>query len=573
MKFLPILAAVAVGLAAGWWARGRNAGPTAPSHAAHSGSDPAAGQRKLRFYQSPMHPWITSPEPGLCTICGMKLVPVYEGEAGFDSAEGVLSLGSNSVTAVGIATAPADVRRLTRTLRVAGTLDDDDSRHRVVSARVEGRIESVTVHNEGAEIREGTELATIYSPTLLAAAREYAALATSGDDSGPLLTAARTRLRQLGLADAQIQSLPSTVGPDTRTLPWLAPMSGTIVKRSIYAGQWVREGDPLYEIADFTTMWFKADLYERDLPWVRTSQEVVVTLPSRPGEAFTNRVAFIDPNFNDMTRSTRLRVEIPNPADPATGIRRFQHRVYAEARIHVVSEPVLALPRSAVLNPGGAPSAWVELAPGNYQNRPLQLGRAGDDAWEILAGVEPGERVVTQGGLLLDAQSQLRGGITPATPTNTPPATKADAPAWKPSSPAASRLAADALRAAATVGAALAKDDLKAYHDARPRWGAALDSLAKSDSPPPAAWLVRLPEAKDLPAARKAFHEAILPWTPLALESRKSPGLESLKVYRCPMTSRSFPGAPPKAVWWQVEGPLRNPWFGADMLDCGTELP
>lgn len=570
------LMVMGVGMGSGWWWRGRS------SHGAHPTT--TTSTRKIRMYQSPMHPWITSPEPGNCTLCGMKLVPVYEGEAGFDSGEGTLRLGSNSISVVGIASVPVDVRRLTRTLRLSGTLDDDDSRHRILSAYVEGRVESLSVHSEGAEIVEGTELATVYSPVLLGAVREYLSLASSGE-SGSLMTAAALRLRQMGLGEAQVKALPTSFTNGQRILPWLSPMSGTVVKRMVYGGQWVRDGDPLYEVADFGVMWFKADAYERDLPWLRIGQEVVMTLPSLPGQAFTNRINFIDPNLDMMTRSTRVRVEVPNPRSGDGGGRLFRHRGYAEARVRVESEPVVVVPRTAVLNPGGAPVVWVELAQGQYQQRSVRLGRAGDDSWEVVEGLDTGERVVVQGGVVLDGQAQMRGGGVPSTTKGDGDAggpgqqildvaSKMSPASWHPGSPEVETQAVGLLKVLSNLAGVLAHDDLAGFNRVRIEWTKAAQSLAALDKDaPPADWLKPLPEAKDLADARKGFHDLTLIWSPLVLELRKREAFHHLKVYRCPMTARAFPGAPPKAVWWQWSGPKQNPWFGADMLDCGTEVP
>ncbi len=575
------------GMGAGWWWRGRSGSEANPS--------PTASARKIRMYQSPMHPWITSPEPGNCTLCGMKLVPVYEGDAGFDSGEGSLRLGSNSISVVGIASVPIDVRRLTRSLRLAGTLDDDDSRHRILSAYVEGRIETLSVHSEGVEIVEGTELATVYSPVLLGAVREYLSLA-SGGESGSLMTAAALRLRQMGLGEAQVQDLTKSFTNGQRLLPWLSPMSGTVVKRLVYGGQWVREGDPLFEVADFAVMWFKADAYERDLPWLRVGQEVVMTLPSLPGQSFTNRITFIDPNLDMMTRSTRVRVEVPNPKSGPEHARLFRHRGYAEARVRVESEPVLVVPRTAVLNPGGSPVVWVEQAEGHYQQRSIRLGRAGDDAWEVIEGLDAGERVVVQGGVILDGQAQMRGGggtsaPDPMTGTNGIAGASAASSAggeaggpgavspvpvtsWRPGSPEIEAKVVGLLKILSRMAAVLAQDDLPGFNRVRPEWSEATQPLtALGQGAPPVDWLKPLAEAKDLASARKGFHGLSLVWSPLVLELRKRETFQNLKVYRCPMTARAFPGAPPRAVWWQWDGPLRNPWFGADMLDCGTEVP
>ena len=564
---------VGAGLGTGWWWRGR-------SGHIHGDAAVASGTRKVRFYQSPMHPWITAPEPGLCTICGMKLVPVYEGEAGFDAAEGVLRLGSNSITAVGIASAPVEIGRVVKTLRLAGTLDDDDSRHRIVSAYVEGRIETLAVASEGVEIREGTELATLYSPALLGAVREYVSLA-SGGETGPLMAAAALRLRQMGLGEAQVKALPSGFGAEQRTLPWLSPMSGTVVKRMVYAGQWVKEGDPMFEVADFGTLWFKGDVYERDLPWLRVGQNVELTTPSLPGRLFTNRITFIDPNLDMMTRSTRIRVEVPNPELGGGRGRLFRHRLYAEARVRVESEPVLVVPRSAVLNPGGVARVWVELGAGSYQERTIRVGRVGDAVWEVVDGLEAGERVVLNAGVLGGSSefsvSSFKGEGTAPPDVGGYKLPVASSPL--PDGKEEKQIVPDAvsgrlMRVLAGVAGELAKDDLAGFNRVRVEWGKAVaEARAAGTNAPAAKQIVELPEARDLATARKLFHGLVEAWTPVVLAARKQEGFGELKVYRCPMTAKAFPGAPAKAVWWQFGGPLRNPWFGVEMLDCGTEVP
>ena len=329
----------------------------------------------------------------------------------------------------------------------------------------------------------------------------------------------------------------------------------------------------MFEVADFGTMWFKGDVYERDLAWVRVGQEVVLTTPSLPGRLFTNRIAFIDPNLDMMTRSTRIRVEMPNPDLGEGRGRVFRHRVYAEAQVRLESEPVLVVPRSAVLNPGGVARVWVELAAGNYQERTIRVGRVGDAVWEVVEGLDAGERVVLNAGVLggsseFSVSSFKRDG-------GELPVANSQLPDGKPDA-----AQGGLMRVLAGVAAELAKDDLAGFNRARVEWGTAVAEVRGDGTKAPPdvggyreGMLVELPEARDLATARKAFHGLVEAWTPVVMGARKQEGFGDLKVYRCPMTAKAFPGAPAKAVWWQFGGPLRNPWFGAEMLDCGTEVP
>ncbi len=591
---LPIVATAVVAGAIGWFAR-----PHLSHGAGHGDAGPAAdasGTRRILYFQSPMHPWIRSDLPGKCTVCGMDLVPVREGEA--PAADGLVTLGSNAVTVVGVRTEAVRREPLVRTLRFAGTIDDDDSRHRILSAYLDGRIEELFVNNEGAEVVAGQRLARFYSPMLLTAVREHVALrrdaSVTADSS--LLAGSATRLRQLGLTDAQVTALPGTFRETDLAIDILAPMSGTVVKRTAYAGQYVKEGEPLFELGDFTTMWFKFDAYERDLAWLRPGQAVEITTVALPGRVFTNAVAFIDPNVDPATRSAKVRVEVPNPSSTVDGRaeRLFRHRLFADARVRTVAPDALCVPRSAVLSTGGAPVAYVEHAPGNYEARALRLGRVGDELVEVTAGLAEGERVVTQGNLLLDSQSQIAGVARPAElpepegagvgPVVQPEGRSAAAvPVVAPPAAAmtetAQRAVRDFLKAADAVREALAADDLARFNAAATALHpvvAALPEIAALPALARAGKAAHLPEAKDLSSARKSFYPLSTDLVEAVRGLRSASGTGAMftdvKLYQCPMVKRAFPDAPKTAAWIQLGGPVRNPWFGADMLDCGTEL-
>lgn len=373
--------------------------------------------RRVLYYQSSMHPWIKSDQPGNCTICGMKLTPVYEGEEKATASPDLVLLPSNSIAAIHLRTRPVERRKIERTLRVAGRIDDDDTRHRFVAAYVEGRIDRLFVNHVGAEVTEGQPLATFYSPSLLTAEREYLAV-LRGISIGPaeaseqthhaLLAGAEQRLRRMGLAPDQIQSLRNK--PENQMHTELrAPVTGTVVQRFVYEGEYVREGDKLFEIADFNTMWFLFDAYERDLAWLKPGLEVEITTASLPGITLRSSIRFIDPNLNETTRSAQVRVELPNPLveGPHGPRRQLYHRLYADAVVRSPGVEALSAPRSAILQAGSQAVAYVEMGPGAYRQVKVQTGRVGDEFVEIIRGLAEGDKVVTAGNLLVDAQSQL----------------------------------------------------------------------------------------------------------------------------------------------------------------------
>lgn len=506
--------------------------------------------RRIRLYQSPMHPWVTSDRPGKCTVCGMDLVPVYdEGEtrAVERRTPGSVLLPPGSPAVLGVSTEIVRRRPFQRTLRLSGMIGEDESRHGVITAPVEGRVDGLAMSCEGETIVRRQPLVTLFSRTLLEAAADYrTALKSSPADA----VVARRKLEQIGLVWEQIEAIPTRQEDDIH-FGILAPLSGTIVKAYVNEGQQVKAGEKLFEIADFTRMWAMFTVYEQDLPWVQRGQIVEVRTPSLPGETLRSRVSFISPNLDDMSRSARVRVVLENPD------RRIRNRIYAEGLLTVEIPDALTVPRGAVLASGGSPRVYVETASGDYRPRSVRLGRTGDRFIEVLEGLGEGERVVLSGAMLIDGQAQLEALAPPSGPN----AAVSNQPVVLDASSSAKSPLGEYLSAVAMVQAALASDDLAAAN-------AALKAVPE---PPLNTVRVPVPEpAGDLARLRQSF----LPWSVdvarAALELAPRPA--GLRVFRCTMTGRLWEGAPSKAEWIQFDAAPRNPFWGAAMPDCGVEV-
>lgn len=370
-------------------------------------------------YQCPMHPWIKSDKPGdKCTICGMTLVAAPAGDVTAAADANLVTLSSASASVVGVQTAMVRRGSLERTLRVNGVIEDDDTRHRILSARVPGRVDKLFVNYVGAEVREGEPLATLYSPEILTAEREYVERVKAGD-SFPAAerSSARERLLDLGLAPEDVTALEQSLQP-TALFTLRAPMTGTVVARHVYEGQQLNkdqseQGTRLFEIGDFSSMWFVFDAYEPDLAWLQVGQNVTVTVASLPGRELSAPIAFINPNLNEMTRTAMVRVVLPNPD------RLLRHKQTAYGTVHLAIPDVLIAPRTAVLQHGIEPIVFLAQKENAYLARRVTLGRVGDDTVEILSGLHEGDRVVTEGGLLLDGQAQLaRSALTGDDPSH-----------------------------------------------------------------------------------------------------------------------------------------------------------
>jgi Cu(I)/Ag(I) efflux system membrane fusion protein len=556
LTFFLIIAA----LAAGWFLRGNFGG--ASMNAASSTSE-----RKVLYYQSAMHPWVKSDKPGRCTICGMELTPVYEGDKGFDAGGGdVVPLTQNQIQVLHVETVAAKVQPLTKSLPVSGIINDDQRRHRILSAYVDGRIDKLFANHHGVEVVAGEPLALLYSPTLLQAEREYRQL------TGDLKKNTALRLRQLGLTEKQIVALDSKPA-DALNSEILAPLSGTVVEHDVFEGQYVTMGQKLFAIADFSTMWFLFNAYEQDMPWIKLGQTVEVTTPSVPGKVFTGEITFIDPNFDEATRSTQVRVELSNPM--VEGRRELLHRLYAEGSVKVELPEVLTVPKSTVMQTGPEAVVYVDQGGGAYARSVVKIGRRGDSLLEILSGIKPGDKIVTNGNLLIDGQAEMnRSFMSPAQPM-------APAMAMPDLTAPQQQVISSFIKVADAMAAALSADDLAAFNKASEpammQTGELIDTLKSNAALKPK--LDALDKARhfhgftDIKQARIAFHTFSTAVTALIEPLRTAKGAPEFKVWECMMVDQIIPNVPAKGRWVQLGTRAgHNPYFGADMLECVKEI-
>ena len=345
----------------------------------------------------------------------------------------------------------------------------------------------------------------------------------------------------------------------------LAPISGTVLIKKAFKGQYIKTGEPLFEMGNLSRLWFHAEVYERDLPDIRIGQKATLTTPTVPGREFEGTVTFIDPNFDSRTRSTKVRIEVDNPPvnGDQHGLQRvLPHRAYAEAEIAANFGEALVIPRSAVLRDGRRSVVYVEKSPGAYEQRSVKTGRVGDEGIEILNGLKEGERVVAQGNLMIDAEAQLRGSIA---------ATQSMSALSKP-------VGEEFLKELAQVSEALAADDEVAAVEAGQKLQELAVSIGNTGEPQIDGLIAQIKEIPKISAANdlKALRQAFLPWSTagadFALALKRGGQASDVTVFECPMTGDSFPGAPAKAKWVQSGSDIRNPYFGAEMLSCGAEV-
>lgn len=288
-----------LGVAAAAFLLGRNFAPARSGPSAEAAAGP-------RIYTCSMHPQVRLDRPGKCPICEMPLV-LATSTASEASAVPRLQLSPQALAMARVETVPVERAELARELRAVGKIDFDEFSLATITPRFDGYVERLFVNLTGASIQAGDHLAEVYSPELLLAQEELQ-IALKGD---PVSASSQAKLRRLGMTEAQVEHLLKE-GQVTELVTLYSPIRGTVIEKLVVDKQAFRAGDVLYRIADLSTVWVYVDIYEYDLPWIRYGQSVSITAEALPGQTFRGMVTFVQPVVNEVTRTIRVPVVIPN---------------------------------------------------------------------------------------------------------------------------------------------------------------------------------------------------------------------------------------------------------------------
>jgi Cu(I)/Ag(I) efflux system membrane fusion protein len=290
-------------------------------------------------------------------------------------------------------------------VRAFGTLEIAEPNKSVISARFNGRIEQLHVNAVGTTVNVGDPLFTLYSPDLIQAETEFLqALRDQSPSASNNRSTGRAKLLLLGLTDDQIRDLESK-----ETAPLLvtyrSPARGVVVEKNIAVGAYVSEGATLYEIADLSMLWNVAEIYESDARHIKVGDRAKVAISTYPGESFSATVSLIYPVVNPQTRTVKVRLRIDNSSG------KLRPNMFTETIFTRKMARSLAIPVNTVLVTGKRNLVYVKADHENhFEAREVGLGTRFDGKYEILWGLQEGEIVVSQGGYLIDSESQLRSG-------------------------------------------------------------------------------------------------------------------------------------------------------------------
>ena len=320
-----------------------------------------------------------------------------------------ITLSPQRMQSIGVKTGVVEFRPVRDEIRTVGNIEADETRLSDVQIRFAGWVQKVYADATYKQVRQGQPLLTIYSPELVTAEQDYMVakelLATAGSHgSQSLLDAASERLKRWQVPDREIARLKKS-GKARHEIEINSPASGFIIDRKAFPNMYAEPGTKLYAVADLSTVWVYAEIFQNDLGRVKAGDPASVSVDAYPGKTFPARVSFIWPEVDRATRRGRVRLEIPNPQ------LKLLLGMYVDVQISVPLGDQLAIPAAGVFQSGTRQIAFVDRGGGTFEPRDIELGaRAGND-FIVLKGLEGGERIVTSANFLINSESQLQAAL------------------------------------------------------------------------------------------------------------------------------------------------------------------
>lgn len=374
-------------------------------------------EKKILYWYDSMNPSMRSDKPGKAPD-GMDLVPMYaeSDESMHNMAPGTVKISAGKQQLIGVRTDVVKREPLSRTIRAVAQVQVDETKIARIHVKIAGWVEKVNVDYIGKLVRKGQPLFSLYSPDLVATQQEYL-IARRGEkdlSSSPfpdvskgaesLFAATRERLRLWDITDEQIKNLDET-GQVNRTMTMYSPIDGFVMKREVFERTYVTPETELYEIADFSTVWVNAEIYEYEVPYVKVGQSAEMSLSYFPGKSYAGKIVYIYPTVDPVTRTVRVRVEFPNPQF------ELKPEMFAEVQLKLGYGTQTVVPQEAVLDSGSQQIVFVVMENGYFEPRKVELGPRLGDQVIILSGLKPGETIVTSGNFLIDSESRLKNAM------------------------------------------------------------------------------------------------------------------------------------------------------------------
>lgn len=390
----------------------------------HEGTSPNTGkpgkkgEREILYWQAPMDPTEIYDRPGKSKM-GMDLVPVYADQAGSGSG-GSITIDPVTVQNMGVRVAPVKYIDFSRRIRSVGKIVYNEEKLFTINTKISGWIEKLYVDYTGKMVRKGDPLLEIYSPDLVTTQQEYllalknrqmvaqSKFQSIKQGAASLLESTRKRFEYWDIPESEIKRLEKT-GEVKKTVLLRSPANGVVIHKNAVEGIHVKEGMNLYKIADLSTVWVEASIYDNEFPWIRVGQQAKMELSYLPGETFVGNVSYIYPYLDEKTRDVQIRMEFQNPE--LTLKPGMYANVWLEGKI---IPNALVVPSEAVIRSGERNIVFVAHGEGRFEPREIRTGEEGGSEnryVRVVSGLLDGEQVVTSAQFMLDSESRLQEAV------------------------------------------------------------------------------------------------------------------------------------------------------------------
>ena len=561
--------AVVVGLLAGWIIFGNN-GTESKSGSAISDTHDHSNEIQ-EVWTCSMHPQIMQPEPGNCPICGMNLIPVETGGEGLAMNE--IKMTKNAMSLANIQTSIVGSNMSSEKdgiISLSGKIATNEENNSVQASYFDGRIEHLNVNYKGQKVNNRQLLATIYSPNLVAAQQELITAASLKESQPALYQAVRNKLKNWKLSDTQIDAIESS-GKVRDNFPVYATINGTVSEVMAREGDYVKQGQPILKVSNLNSVWADFDAYENQISNLKEGQKIKVEANAYSNKEFDATITFIDPMLNNATRTVTVRATIKNNDN------LFKPGMFVTGKVQgtKTQSEMLSVPASAVMWTGERSLVYVKTNPNEpvFEMREVSIHNRNGENYTISSGVQTGEEIVTNGIFTVDAAAQLQGKKSMMNKA------KEDATEMSKSqmrlkfserftnnfnnvikpylkmkdafvATDAKQVSAFAKMTSKAMKSADTKDLGKMEQSHINKTIDMLDAIGKSDN-----------------IKNQRAHFVILNENLVAIAMNIKGANPLLYVQKCPMANNNK-----GAIWLSTEKDIKNPYYGDDMLTCGSVI-
>lgn len=333
-----------------------------------------------------------------------------------------VTIAPEKAAMLGVKTIPAQFKPITKTIRTTGFITYNETKVFVINAKYEGWIEKLSANFTGKYVKKGDVLAEVYSPELVALEQELINLyhwqknqarvssanqttvsKMMASDTSALISAAQRKLQLFDLTKKQIDAL-TKANYVRKTVSLYSPVTGYIVSKDIFQGTRFMPGEKIMQIADLGTVWLMADVYQNMLSYLKIGQAAKIKLSYfYPGKSFNAKIEFIQPMFNEETKTAKIRFSLPNSD------HQLKIGMFTEVSLSFSLGKKLVVPASAVIDSGLSKLVYVDHGKGQFEPRSVITGLNSDGLVEIVSGLKPGEKVALAGNFLIDSEARLQG--------------------------------------------------------------------------------------------------------------------------------------------------------------------